>query len=1489
MANFKNTYLRGINQDASKESYPQGAYYNLENGRLITDEGLAFGHVATLKGNTPVDIVDVAATFYTLPTSDILLTNLEDFLTPEALLDISNGLYTLADVTAHINNLHAWNTPRIIGSCTINDDLVLFARLIDSFQDSDQIGIFRLTPNTTKVLNDSCTVSIKNTIYHLQLICVVQNTDTVYPAQSSTEQVKIDAVGYYESERIQNIYWLDGYNSLRKLNITEPSVIFKDTALVDVITEVKLDPPRFVDINANGNLLAGQVQYALRYYIPNGQITYYSLPTPLIHLTDSNEKAADAGRQYKGTGSFELDVEDDAIITTTTLKNSNKAVTIQLTSIDSRYEYLEIVRIHYTTLNATPSITSIYTGKIPPSGLFTDTGNTNLNTYTLSEFLLYNIDFIPKTLAIKDNILFVGNIVEKFYNSDNVQDFDSRAFRYNSSAVAIIYESTTITSATHDPLYLISGTNYSSVSYYESNVFIESADLVDIQDIHAINRFNDYTATPNQDATSITYDYRYQADGTTLGGQGPNVSYTFTSKALNILQKTYDFDSSTDLHEGDQFVIDSKNNLDDLNIAPDSYASPYNSAYYKQYKRNEIYRFAIIFFSKKGIPSKPKWIGDIRTPTTLITGEYDIVTYTALETTATTKEVLVSANALGINFKVTLPSDLQQEITGFSIVRCERGQDRINLGQGLLTTARNVASGEEGIDEGGVCQTLDKDPATINLLPFVQGVVDAELESIIGVNTGNNKYEYTSYDNYEWISPEAAFNTNLSYFANSFMQPIGCTQTEMEDPNYLTCGGSFMYKLYESGGATYWTSYLDYSTATSEEECRFTYYYNISTNTWVKTQYDSVAFNMFHTFVSRKKHYVDGANDIANTIPQFKANILNAKRMSAGSTAYITKAGTTETVAWTSSMGGGAMQTCGPSMYMQLATSPLGGAGNQSYYGNTYWVVGDYIRPNIPYGGNTFTARELNTYQYIDNYVAIENYNSSSNITVFGGDTFIGFYQHVRGTIGATQYTDNNLSDINTSIVTFPCESTINLNLRHDTYLPTYTGNFNIHQFAEVRPDDGCSCKSPVKNIPSLAQLEDLYLYNTVFSKSDGVRIFQSYLDNANKSNNFPNKILASKRKYLGEYIDSWTQFGVNEFIEVDSTLGEVTKLLAYKDSLHCFQPKGISKLAVNEKSTIQDDSGQSIVLGTGGVLPYATYITKTSGSSHKWSVIGTPEIIMYYDLYNNTISYVTDANGSISDVKGLFKLFSEFPLFKLNDVFSTYLPKYREIEFNFDFTKSNLTNTETDSSSTTIVFNEKLKTFTQTYDRLDSGTNTIIPFMSYPSSKFIFETRRLNGVVPIGKLYVRDESNLNYNTFFQTTVPLKLTLVVNPRGYSVVTYDNLEYISKVINPTGLDTFSNELNLETITSIRVYNSTQDTGIIDLTASRARNYIRRIMRIWRYNYLRDSKSTTVVNRLKDNYFMVELTFDSTKFSSTTPRYFELGSINSTFRDPMTTSL
>ena len=101
--------------------------------------------------------------------------------------------------------------------------------------------------------------------------------------------------------------------------------------------------------------------------------------------------------------------------------------------------------------------------------------------------------------------------------------------------------------------------------------------------------------------------------------------------------------------------------------------------------RDEIYRFGIVFYNNKGIPSPVYWIGDIRMPSTKDAASINSVLYpfhTGVYSNAYGKNVEQMAYAMGVEFNI---KNIPFEATSWEIVRCDRTEsDRTVISQGIL-------------------------------------------------------------------------------------------------------------------------------------------------------------------------------------------------------------------------------------------------------------------------------------------------------------------------------------------------------------------------------------------------------------------------------------------------------------------------------------------------------------------------------------------------------------------------------------------------------------------------------------------------------------------------------------------------------------------------------------------------------------------------------------------------------------------------------------
>lgn len=396
----------------------------------------------------------------------------------------------------------------------------------------------------------------------------------------------------YEAPNIQKIYWCDGYNHVRYANIAayltndglikSGSNIYFTPDLLEFLPDVNFSVP-YLDYIVAGDIKAGTVQYAFQYFNKYGAETSISPLSSTIHLVNTNDYNA-SSIDYKGEGNL--------------ASTAGRGVRIIIPVDNSdKYNYIRVIRVHYTSINSAPTITvveeiSINTGT--SSVTYTDTGTTSLGTITLDEFNIGQTElFSAKDIAVKDGRLFAANIVKDEFN---IGDWDSRAVRFDVNNEAVVVDNLSLTDV------VITDPRAGATEDWTNNGWEDY-----LPDHDGINRFNN----PGYDGQS-QYEYKYLADGTTLGAEGPNIRIGFTTDMMVI-------DSSGN---GSTFFSTTESTADNKSYT--SFASPYKAGS-RSWQRDEVYRLYIVFFDAQGRSSSAKWVCDLRMPSLREGGNYSIL------------------------------------------------------------------------------------------------------------------------------------------------------------------------------------------------------------------------------------------------------------------------------------------------------------------------------------------------------------------------------------------------------------------------------------------------------------------------------------------------------------------------------------------------------------------------------------------------------------------------------------------------------------------------------------------------------------------------------------------------------------------------------------------------------------------------------------------------------------------------------------------------
>lgn len=318
--------------------------------------------VFNLKGMTRDMDIAKFSNQYAYEIRNLRLTAQEESTLLAYTTEKGNAQYT---VTANLSG------KTIVGYCVLNEYLVLF------LHGNNDDYILRLKEgNNTSMLAD--------TLYEGNLGFSV-----------STE---IEAIGVYENEDIQKVYWIDGEHQPRVINIVA------DAATVEKWGEMSICPFDFVlemelnetvtitkQVNAYGVFTAGTIQYVFCYYMNNGQRSNAFYVSPINYITRSN-RGGQPGE---------------------TLSN---AFYLEVAHLDTNWDNLLIYSISRSSEDSTPVCRKVTEMAITgTSATYLDTG-LNTEAVDYSEILyLGGGNIVPYTMEQKNNTLFFGNIQDNTF------------------------------------------------------------------------------------------------------------------------------------------------------------------------------------------------------------------------------------------------------------------------------------------------------------------------------------------------------------------------------------------------------------------------------------------------------------------------------------------------------------------------------------------------------------------------------------------------------------------------------------------------------------------------------------------------------------------------------------------------------------------------------------------------------------------------------------------------------------------------------------------------------------------------------------------------------------------------------------------------------------------------------------------------------------------------------------------------------------------
>ena len=1300
------TYVKGMNQDVTKSKHPFDVYYDARNIRIKSTTDQSTASVSNDKGTLFIkEIPNI-----TVNTSDNNITY--DNKTLPFVNNVDNEILfsTLPSSSS---------TQQIIGNITTNNSVILFS--------TDNAGF-------------DCIWELKEVFTNNFELDLLYCRDLKFSTNNP-----IQALYNYENDKIQKIYWVDGVNQLRFLNIRHSisngdieNLIDLNSNSLNIVGNYELSQPVLFDLGGGGNHTSGMIQYSYNLYKLNGSQTTISPLSTLISLDKGPTLGGGEVNEIVGT-----------------------SPTLTIPTLDDNYTHIKVYAIKYTSYNQLPSVSLIIDEQIDSYSnyTFSDSGD-NISSISISEFIFLGSNPItPKHIESKDSRLFVSNYTETAYDLN----IDARAYSHNASRETKLFSG--------------------DISYFNGNV--NGAN----QTFTAGTSIDEYNYSINLDAVNTDYDtYKYQKNGVTLGGEGLYIKYELIQKISSTLN----------------------NSLKNIKLLKD----------------DEIYRIGIKFYNKLGQQTDVKWIADFKAPSGNLEGKYNVIKVELKQSEFNT-------------YISSLNLDENNTPVGYKIVRAERNiKDMTILCQGSLTgmmvqTTQDASNYTYWTDETNrrnhsknevklpipltrgfsLPATETSLYATSNLKMMNEGRVEGKDEIYRDNDTSYKRQQSWQYTKMmQMHSPDLLFNTGLVFGNGLYLKVKGMlnhkytnqrynrintqSQSVIENDVYYNIKDLIARRKPESFGTfgpVYDGSFDDRTDFLA---------YNRNYNQFIKGVDTLHNIYGIPEITSRGQGVTPYNGNVAyNYTNSLEGLITDQYKGASRDDLAIEGINSYGERCLTIVLGSDAARESDRPSLESIVPQNIGNINGI--------ILSEVVRPdsykylgNI-YGGLSIEDKSRTTYVDMGTYHKIDD---DAVIIENCGDVFVQLYKF--GRILKTDAEIYNPAKMQlTEIVEHPIETTVNLLNRNDISLLGWDNKFQ-------------------------PRYDEYHSYNRVYSQSSNLIKSTTDLFKFKKANTFGTRIISSKLKVPGEFIDSWTDFLENETMDLDGKYGSINSLINSNDNMYALQDNAVSKISINPRVQAQGSDGLSIELGTGGILYDYNYLTTKSGTVNKWSVFNTPSGFYYFDLLNKNYNKVGKGINNITS-NGLHSYFqknidyttlvTDNPVTN-NGVIGFYNPINKE---------SYLTFLQNDKSFT-LGYDDEYNRLTSFYDLLPSM------YINKGYKSLVIDSLNKN-------LYDLGEGA--YGNYFGTKYSSYITIIVNPESNLDCVFDNIEFNSEL--------YLNDIDQsdKTLTHIQAWNEYQDSGKIPLIVGRSSN-IRRKFRKWRADIPRDGRK-----RMRNPWLFLKLELDT----------------------------
>lgn len=1151
----------------------------------------------------------------------------------QQLTDANNTENVVAPVSSgfkvNIRNCYTTNTKSILATASVGNIGVIITKTKDDYWE-----VYRAE------LTDDC----------IDLTFLFRSTE-------QTDKERFSVVINRELADVIKVYIADGEHEIMQLNLQDPEYYTNLQAsgylIEDCLISNHIYPSSKIKIaeKISGQLKTSQVQYTYRLYKKYGITSKLAPLTNKIQVISNNRKM-ETGNAYDTLTPIGLRLHVD-------IDPANRLI----------FDHIQVYRMTYLAKDENAQIDLIWDASIDSDKVIVnDTGLKSLAGLNIDEFAaLDGQSIVPEIIEQNQGYLFASNILDKSVIQIETSELDTRAFQCDLNGNIVLYSD-----AEH-------------TEQYSTNT---------VEGIPAKYSYNEYTNINLPDGGTtfgkkdLSKACAYTVDSNKyLGGTGPVVSWRFVTTQVPIdsvskdstnppstintstqamyyiktsskLAKNWSYETLFKCLQKTKYTTSQYLEQQGITAASTvSYDDMFTSSLLRSLRRDEVYRYGLVLYTKSGTHSDVLWIADIRTP---MASEFPITVNT---------ESTTYALPLGIEFSVNLPQNIidKYNIHSYQIVRCEKNNNTTrNLLQCVLS--RPVRQGKAG-ETNSEYRTpyypsylltteymymnawmLPQDVWNSFFLKYATNVENDTLYQMFApsilytrndvnsvlsnVDTKMHVVSYVSCGSNDDITKQfnppngiiAPIHRPWAYYANTDATFQVTSSLEKDNSVHKISDGVFFQnqehigfsKSSKSGDVKVFRGYADLFDLSdyNTNDVEIKQVSDVKNPTWEQGFTDiKIEGNTVIGGVKQYKSYQTSlgnsnyVNWIANSMYDLAVGTYdaNAQFNNARYKVYASEENATYIESPNHYIGPGPVcllaeitKPDSDSVFKKSITAYDYTTGAEQHTLGT-------LRVNITHNATQFSGTASEEKQY-DIYYGFGNFSKLGNAqVVFDGDTYIVPAEFT------TMYKTYDFNDArtlpSTQVVYYiPIETPVN------TFFD-YGMNYRNTSNTNLQLEPGV-----ISGITS--QDRPAHQYNAVYSDNNRSNDVFSAQPLEKLQEDFPQRIFYSTRKTNGENVDQWNMFKAVDFIDADTRYGELTHMITSKDVLYFWQENAFGKLSVNERSLITDNNSNTIQLGQGGVLQRTDYINTRYGM-RKEDMCATlaDDAIYWIDVQNKAIA----------------------------------------------------------------------------------------------------------------------------------------------------------------------------------------------------------------------------------------------------------------------------